>query len=109
MYYTRVQCFVSFYAPETLTHSPQPKQGELLTRSRAAHTRAAPSDVNNAHPCLPRVIVACCSSAFRFVAEMVPGREMSDYRRFEQAFLRGPFDAARKGDAETLRLLRSHG
>ncbi|CAM9289529.1 unnamed protein product [Pylaiella littoralis] len=47
--------------------------------------------------------------ANRFVAEMVPRREMSDYRRFEQAFLRGPFDAARKGDAETLRLLRSHG
>ena len=45
----------------------------------------------------------------RFVAEMVPGREMSDYRRFEQGFLRGPFDAARRGDADTLRLLRSHG
>ena len=45
----------------------------------------------------------------RFVAEMVPGREMSDYRRFEQAFLRGPFDAARRGDADTLTLLRSHG
>ncbi|CBN75713.1 conserved unknown protein [Ectocarpus siliculosus] len=45
----------------------------------------------------------------RFVVEMVPGREVSDYRRFEQAFLRGPFDAARKGDGETLRLLRSHG
>eukprot|EP00904_Undaria_pinnatifida_P014047 jgi/Undpi1/9773/HiC_scaffold_27.g12229.m1 len=47
--------------------------------------------------------------ANRFVAEMVPGREMSDYRRFEQAFLRGPFDAARRGDADTLTLLRSHG
>eukprot|EP00752_Nemacystus_decipiens_P009786 g8738.t1 len=45
----------------------------------------------------------------RFVTEMTPGREVSDYRRFEQSFLRGPFDAARKGDAETLRLLRSHG
>ncbi|CAM9714620.1 unnamed protein product, partial [Laminaria digitata] len=47
--------------------------------------------------------------ASRFIAEMAPGREMSDYRRFEQAFLRGPFDAARRGDAVTLRLLRSHG
>ncbi|CAN0150442.1 unnamed protein product [Scytosiphon promiscuus] len=45
----------------------------------------------------------------RFVVEMTPGREMSDYRRFEQAFLRGPFDAARKGNGEILRLLRSHG
>lgn len=45
----------------------------------------------------------------RFVAEMVPEREMVDYRRFEQGFLRGPFDAARKGDANVLRLLRSHG
>ncbi|CAN0314546.1 unnamed protein product [Ectocarpus sp. 12 AP-2014] len=44
-----------------------------------------------------------------FVVEMVPSCEVSDYRRFEQAFLRGPFDAARKGDGETLRLLRSHG
>lgn len=45
----------------------------------------------------------------RFVAEMAPGRDVSDYRRFEQGFLRGPFDAARRGDAQTLRLLRSHG
>ncbi|CAN0045698.1 unnamed protein product, partial [Sphacelaria rigidula] len=40
---------------------------------------------------------------------MTPGRDVSDYRRFEQAFLRGPFDAARRGNAEILRLLRSHG
>lgn len=79
---------------------------------RAVHTRGR-NDINQTPPAPPPLPLpwpcSFCGSAVRFVAEMVPGREMSDYRRFEQAFLRGPFDAARKGDAETLGLLRSHG
>ncbi|CAM9297672.1 unnamed protein product [Discosporangium mesarthrocarpum] len=45
----------------------------------------------------------------RFVAEMAPGCNVSEYQYFEQRFLRGPFEAARKGDTAVLNLLRSHG
>ncbi|CAM9467434.1 unnamed protein product, partial [Ectocarpus fasciculatus] len=77
--------------------------------------------VSNGRPSGERLLEAGCRGLRRmlelpvnrrveaFVLEMVPSRQVSDYRRFEQAFLRGPFDAARKGDGETLRLLRSHG